>query len=167
MRMRFWPRSILWQMLAGLVLLEALSIVLFIGLLVSRLSSELQDRTLRRLADQARSLALQAGEAIKENQPGWVGLTVKTEGNSPNVTLAKMTDPKGNVLFVSKGNSELVKLDPSELAEIPLLKENRVKVFPYKKGGWRVRLRFTRTGTCAGLSGWRTIPRALMKFSLL
>ncbi|MGA8731733.1 MAG: PAS domain-containing protein, partial [Terracidiphilus sp.] len=134
--MRFWPRSILWQMLAGLVLLQALSILLFVGFLVSRLSSELQDRTLLRLANQARSMALQASEAIQQNRPGWVGLAVKTEGNSPNVAFAKVTDPTGNVLFVSKGNPDLVTLDPSELAEIPLLKENHVKVFPYKKGGW-------------------------------
>src|ERR1035441_8842165 len=134
--MRFWPRSILWQMLAGLVLLEALSIVLFTGLLVSKLSSELQDRTLQRLANQARSMALQASEAIQQNRPGWVGLAVKTEGNSPSVAFAKVTDPIGNVLFVSKGDPELVTLDPSEAAEIPLLKQNQVKVFAYKKRGW-------------------------------
>jgi PAS domain S-box-containing protein len=134
--MRLWPRTIRWQMLAGLVLLEGLSIGLFAGLLVSKLSGELHDRTMLRLANQARSLALQAREAIQQNRPGWVGLTVRSEGESPNVAFAKVTDPAGNVLFVSKGEPELSTLEPAETAQIPLLKRNQVEVFALKNKQW-------------------------------
>jgi len=34
--MRWWPRSIRWQMLGVLLLLEALSVVLFAALLIRR-----------------------------------------------------------------------------------------------------------------------------------
>ncbi len=134
--MRFWPRTIRWQMLAGLVLLELLSIGLFAGLLVSRLSSELHDRTLLRLASEATSLALQAREAIQQNRPGWVGLTMKMEGDSPNISFAEVTDTAGNVLFASKGEPEDLKLEPAEIAQIPLLKSNQVRVFVLKNGQW-------------------------------
>ena len=127
--MRLWPRSIRWQMLAGLLLLEVLSIMLFAVLLVSKQEIEMRRRTQERLANQAGSLALQTREAIQENKQGWVGLAVRTMGNSPNVSLAKVTDSLGNVLFSSKGEPENLKLDPVERAQIPELKKDQLKVF--------------------------------------
>ena len=92
--------------------------------------------TMLRLANQAISLALQSREAIQQNRPGWVGLSVRTMGDSPNVAFAKITDPAGNVLFVSKGEPESAALEPTEVAQIPLLKKDQVKVFTVEKEHW-------------------------------
>jgi len=132
--MRFWPRSIRWQMLAGLVLLELLSIVLFGVLLVNKQGSEIRQRTRQRLANQAMSLALQAKEALEQDKPGWVGTSVRTMGDSPNVRFAKVTDPSGNMLFVSKGEAEDFKLEPDEIAQISKLKKDQLAVFTPGRG---------------------------------
>ena len=130
--MRFWPRSIRWQMLAGLVLLEALSIGLFAGFWSQQAVEELQDRT-HAAPGQSGEFAGAAGQGShQQNRPGWVGLAVKSEGESPNVAFAKVTDPAGNVLFVSKGEPELVTLDPAESGADPAAEKNQVKVFHLK-----------------------------------
>ena len=59
-----------------------------------------------RLAYEAASLALQSGEALEQERPGWVGLSVKMMGDAPTVALAKVTDPAGNVLFISRGEAD-------------------------------------------------------------
>ncbi len=106
-------------MLAGLVLLEALSIGLFAALMIRQQAREAEQRAQRRLAFEAESLAVQSQEALLEERPGWVGLSVKTMGEGPTVALAKVTDPAGNVLFVSKGEADETQLEASELAAIP------------------------------------------------
>ena len=75
-------------MLAGLLLLESLSIGLFAFLLVRQQTREIDERAQRRLAYEANSLALQVSEALQRGQPGWVGLSVKMLGNSPTVAQA-------------------------------------------------------------------------------
>ena len=55
--MRWWPRSIRWQMLAGLLLLEALSIALFATILVRQQAHEVHQHMLHRLDYQATSMA--------------------------------------------------------------------------------------------------------------
>lgn len=134
--MRLWPRSIRWQMLAGLVVLEALSIVLFAALLVGKQGREVHERTLHRLAHQATSLALQAHEALLQERPGWVGLSVVTAGESPNVAFAKVTDPAGNMLFVSRGEADQVTLTPVELKQLKSLKGNEFRVFTLGTDRW-------------------------------
>jgi hypothetical protein len=70
--MRWWPRSIRWQMLAGLVLLEALSLGLFAALLIRQQTHEVHERAAAALAHQATSVALQAKEALQQERPaGW------------------------------------------------------------------------------------------------
>jgi len=103
--MRWWPRSIRWQMLAGLVALEALSIGLFAALLIRQQAHEVHEHMLHRLEHQATSMALQAAEALEQQRPGWVGLSVNMMGEAPSVAVAKVTDPAGNILFVSKGEA--------------------------------------------------------------
>jgi signal transduction histidine kinase/HAMP domain-containing protein len=134
--MRWWPRSIKWQMLAGLVLLEALSIALFAALLVRQQAQEVHQRMMQGLAHQVTSMALQAKEAITQDRPGWVGLSVKMVGESPSVAFAKVTDPSGNVLFVSEGVPEQFTLDAVERAQIPLMKNNEPRVFTLGKDQW-------------------------------
>ncbi len=136
MQMRIWPRSIRWQMLAGLVLLEALSILLFAMVLIQRQTSEVHERARLRLAHQATSMALQASEALRQERPGWVGLSVTMMGESPGVRIAKVTDPAGNVLFSSQGDPVEMRLDPAEVAQIPLRHPGTAEVFDF--GGNRM-----------------------------
>lgn len=128
---RFWPRSIQWQMLVGLLLLESLSIGLFAFLLVRQQTREIGERAVRRLAYEANSLALQASEALQRGQPGWVGLSVKMLGNSPTVAQARVTDPNGNMLFVAKGEADESVLEPAERAQINLIGQNQSKCFAF------------------------------------
>ncbi len=134
--MRWWPRSIKWQMLAGLVLLEALSIVLFAVLLVSQQTREVHQRMMQSLAHQVTSMALQAKEALVQNQPGWVGLSLKMTGESPSVAFARFTDPAGNMLFVSEGVPAQFTLNSIERAQIPLMKKDEPRVFSLGDNQW-------------------------------
>ena len=134
--MRWWPRSIRWQMLAGLVLLEALSIGLFAALLIRQQTQEVHQRIVQGLAHQVTSMSLQAQEALLQNRPGWVGLSVKMVGESPSVAFAKVTDPAGNVLFVSEGVAGQVTLNPLERAQIPLMIKDEPRVFTLGKDQW-------------------------------
>ena len=122
MRIRWWPQSIRWQMLAGLLLLETLSITLFGILLVRQRVRDVYERAHTRLSYEATSLALQAREALVEQRPGWVGLSVKMMGEAPTVSMAKVTDPAGNMLFISRGEADESTLLPVEVALIPQLR---------------------------------------------
>jgi signal transduction histidine kinase/HAMP domain-containing protein len=123
-------------MLAGLVLLEALSILLFAALLVRQQTKEVHQRMLQSLAHQVTSVALQSKEAMLQNQPGWIGLSLKMTGESPAVAFARVTDPAGNVLFVSEGVPKQFTLDPVERAQIPLMKKDEPRVFTLGKDQW-------------------------------
>jgi len=134
--MRWWLRSIRWQMLAGLLLLEALSIGLFALLLIRQQTNETYLRAQRRLSYEAVSLALQVKEALAQNQPGWVGRSVQMMGDAPTVALAKVTDPAGNVLFVSKGEADESLLEAAEVAQIPLIRGNEPKFLILQGNRW-------------------------------
>jgi PAS domain S-box-containing protein len=129
--MRLWPRSIRLQMLAGLMLVEVLSILLFATLLTRQQTNEVYERAQHRLAHQSTSIALQAKEALQQDRPAWVGLSVKMMGEAPSVAFAKVTDPAGNVLYVSQGEPEQVTLDPAERAQIPLMSKDEPQVFRF------------------------------------
>ena len=109
-------------MLAGLLLLETLSIALFGFLLVRQRVQDVYTRAHTRLSYEATSLALQAREALIEQRPGWIGLSVKMLGEAPTVSSAKVTDPSGNMLFISNGEAEESTLIPAEVALIPSLR---------------------------------------------
>ena len=104
--MRLWPRSIRWQMILALALLEALSISLFGLLLLRQQQNEVRMRAVQRLAYEASSMAVQAREALIQQRPGWVGVSVTMMGAGPTVAVAKVTDPVGNVLFMSPGEPD-------------------------------------------------------------
>ncbi len=76
-------------------------------------------RANRRLAYEAASLALQSGEAFEQERSGWVDLSVKMMGDAPTVSLAKVTDPAGHVLFISRGEADKTVLEPAELSADP------------------------------------------------
>ena len=134
--MRWWPRTIRLQMLAGLLLLESLSIGLFALLLIRQQTNESYMRARTRLSYEATSVAMQSSEALIQNRPGWVGLSVKMMGEAPTVTVAKVTDPAGNVLFVSKGDADEVKLEPEEKAQIPFIQHDDPRFFVLDGSRW-------------------------------
>jgi signal transduction histidine kinase/HAMP domain-containing protein len=109
-------------MLAGLLLLETLSISLFGVLLVSQRVRDVYARAHTRLSYEATSLALQSREALIEQQPRWIGMSVKMLGESPTVAMAKVTDPAGNMLYISRGEADESTLLPVEVAVIPQLR---------------------------------------------
>jgi signal transduction histidine kinase len=123
-------------MLAGLVLLQALSLILFAALLIRQQGRETRQHARQRLANQADSVALQAQEALLQQRPGWVGLSVKMMGEAPSVAFAMVTDPAGNVLFVSRGEADERTLDPVERTQIPLAGSNEPRIFAVGKGQW-------------------------------
>jgi len=133
---RFWPRSIRLQMLAGLVLLEALSLVLFAVLLTRKQTNDVYERAQHRLAHQATSVALQAKEALLQDRPSAIVASVRMMGQGPSVALVKVTDPAGNVLYVSQGEPEQSTLDPAEKAQIALSKKDEPRFFIFGDSRW-------------------------------
>lgn len=127
--MRWWPRSIKGQMLAGLLLLESLSLGLFAFLVSRQQAEDIDARARRRLSFEAESLAIQTGEALLEAHSDWIGLSVQIMGQSPTISLAKITDPAGNVLFVSSGKPAQSPLSAQERAQIPLIARQTSRCF--------------------------------------
>ncbi len=136
MPMRWWPRTIRWQMLAGLVLLEALSIGLFAALLIRQQAHSVYLRAEFRLAHHATSMALQASEALMRQRPSWVGLSVQMMGEAPDVADAKVTDPAGNVLFSSRGDPDLNPLAPIEREKISQVRSQDPLIFALGGDRW-------------------------------
>ena len=134
--MRLWPRTIRWQMLAGLLLLETLSLLLFTGLQIDQQWADIHRRAQIRLTFEATSVALQSSEALLHDRPGWVGLSVRMMGDAPAVALVKVTDPAGNMLFVSRGDTSDLKLSREELAQIPRIPHNEALFFEPSAGPW-------------------------------
>ncbi|HUH64539.1 MAG TPA: ATP-binding protein [Terracidiphilus sp.] len=134
--MRWWPRSIRLQMLTGLVLVEALSIVLFAALLIRDQTHKVHVRAEHRLAHQATSVALQTKEALQQDRPDWVGFSVKMMGDAPSVAVVKVTDPAGNILYISDGEPQQARLDPAERAQIPRVTRAEPRVFRFDDDRW-------------------------------
>lgn len=128
--MRWWPRSIRWQLLTGLILVEALSIGLFAELLVHQQTRQINLHAHQRLAREATTLAFQASAALQqERRLDWISLSIRLMGNAPNVSIARVSDPVGNVLFVSKGLPQQAPLDNVERAQIPLSTLDQPRIF--------------------------------------
>lgn len=127
--MRLWPRSIRWQMLAGLLLLEVLSIGFFAAVLTRQQIVRANRANRERLSYEASSLAMQTSEAISESRPEWAGKLIRMMDSSPTVTIAKVTDAAGTVLYVSKGDPRSAVLEDVERAQMPLVKGESPRVF--------------------------------------
>jgi PAS domain S-box-containing protein len=134
--MRWWPRSIRWQMLAGLLILEVFSVSLFAALLTEQQGHRVYVRAQYWLTFEASAMAQQVEEGLKQQNPDWVSSSVDTTGKAPNVALAKVTDPSGKVLFISKGVASQSALESAELAEIPLVHGDHVNVFTLPGNRW-------------------------------
>jgi len=136
MRMRWWPRSIRWQMLASLLLLEILSISLFAALLTRQQESRVYVRAQFWLTYESEALSSQIAEALEKESPGWIDVAVRTVGKSPNIALAKATDSAGNMLYASKGDADEAVLEPDEKAQIPVAKRDGNLVFTLPGNRW-------------------------------
>jgi PAS domain S-box-containing protein len=134
--MRLWPRSIRWQMLAGLLLLEILSIALFAAILTRQQTHRVQVRAQYWLTYSSASLASEVEKALDEQRPGWITSSVQTAGGAPNIALARVTDTAGNVLFISKGEAEHAVLEPDELEQIPHVDRDHTTLFTLPGNRW-------------------------------
>jgi PAS domain S-box-containing protein len=136
MPIRWWPRSIRWQMLACLLLLEILSISLFAALLTRQQKSRVFARAQFWLTYESQALSSQVAEALEQQSPGFIDTTVRTVGKAPNIAFAKVTDPAGSVLYVSKGDADQAALGPDERAQIPIAKRDGNLVFTLPGNRW-------------------------------
>ena len=93
--MRWWPRTVRWQLILWLMLLEALSVGLFAMILLKMEGQEIRRHALVRLAHQATSVALQAEEAYRQQRPELVFPSLRMMGEAPSVARAKITDKTG------------------------------------------------------------------------
>lgn len=116
-------------MLAGLLLLEVLSIGFFAALLARQEITRTNRLIRERLTYDAASLAMQCGDALAEGRTSWVQSFVQMMGRSPTVTIAKVTDAAGTVTDLSEGDASKATLEPAERAQIPHIKGNAPMVF--------------------------------------
>lgn len=134
--MRLWPRTVRWQLIIWLMLLEALSVGLFAIILVRIEAQQIRQRALERLAHQATSVSLQAEEAYRQQNPGLVLPSLRMMGAAPSVAQAKITDATGNVLFVSNGEAAQHPLEPAEKSQIALIPAHEPRVFGFADHRW-------------------------------
>ena len=132
----WWPRTVRWQLITWLMLLEALSVALFALILIEVQGREIRQRALERLQHQATSVAVQAEEASRANRPDILVTSLKMMGTSPSVAHAKITDTAGNVLYVSDGEPAKFPLDPAEKAQIAKVPDHQPLVFSFGNHRW-------------------------------
>jgi PAS domain S-box-containing protein len=136
MKIRAWPRSIRSQLLVGLVLLEALSLVLFGALLVRQQAQETFARAQQRLLHQSTSVAVQAQQALEGGKPENITIAVRIMADAPSVDTAKITDAQGKVLYVGSGSLADQPLRSAELAELPRIPKDGAYFFSLGRGVW-------------------------------
>jgi PAS domain S-box-containing protein len=134
--MRLWPRTIRWQIILGLTAVEVLSIGMFAVFLISGQEKEMRHRAVERLALQATSVALQTRDALDQGRDEWILTSLKMMSDAPSVSRAKITDPDGNVLFVSEGIPSQFPLEPAEKAQIARIKGDAPTVFSFGGNRW-------------------------------
>jgi PAS domain S-box-containing protein len=132
----WWPRTVRWQLITWLMLLEALSVALFATVLIQIQGREIRERALERLAHQATSLALQAEEANRAQRPDLVLPSVHMMGAAPSVAHAKITDTAGNIQYVSDGDPAKFPLDPTEKSQISNVHAHLPLVFSFGDHRW-------------------------------
>jgi PAS domain S-box-containing protein len=123
-------------MLAGLLLLEMLSIGLFTVLLTRQQTHRVYTRAQYWLTYEATSLSMQISDALEQQRPGWISSTLKTTGQAPNIAQAKVTDAAGNVLFVDEGTADEASLEAGERAQIPLTRRDNTTLFTLPGNRW-------------------------------
>jgi len=147
-------------MLAGLLLLETLSIGLFGALMTRQQTQRVRLRARQRLAYEASSLALQSEEDLLQDKPSLIGVSVRMMGEGPTVAQAKVTDPAGKMLFISKGDASQAALGPAERAVIPLLQQRLPRCLTLPGDQWECAQAIYTNGTLQGYA-WVEYNKAL------
>jgi PAS domain S-box-containing protein len=123
-------------MLAGLVLLEVLSIGLFAALLARQQNSRTNQRAQYWLGYESTALANESAEALEQQRPNWVDLAVRTIVDAPIVESAKIISPSGDVLFFRSLKKEPEEVSAAERGQIPLARRDESRIFETANGGW-------------------------------
>jgi PAS domain S-box-containing protein len=126
--MRWWPRTIRWQIILGLMAVEVISVGVFVVLLLQREAQEIREYAIERTELQATSIALQAREEFQQQPPDWASWSVKLV-KTPGLLRARVTDVAGNVLFESDGDPSQHPLLPEERARLVEIKADVPSVF--------------------------------------
>ena len=134
MKIQLWPRSIGLQLLAGLLLLEVLSLGLFAAILLRQQSKSIQLRAEQRLQHQATSLSIQVVEGLQSDYPKRaVATSVRIMADAPSVASALVTDASGAILYSSPEGSHGPQLDQEERKELLQIlargSQNQAQVF--------------------------------------
>ena len=122
-------------MLAGLLLLEVLSIGLFAALLARQQIRRTNQRAQYWLQYESTALANESAEALEQQRPNWVDLAVRTIVDAPIVESAKIISPSGDVLFFKSEKQEPGELSAAERAQIPLARRDESRVFETANDG--------------------------------
>ncbi len=133
---RIWPRTVRWQLIIWMMLLEVMSVALFAIVLVNIQGREVRQHAVERLSHQATSLALQAEEAYRLMKPDMVLPSLRMMGEAPSVARARITDTQGNVLFVSEGEAAQYPLGSDEKAQIAKIPAHEPLVFQFADHRW-------------------------------
>ncbi len=132
----WWPRTVRWQLISWLMLLEALSVGLFATFLVQVEKREVRQRANERLAHQATSIAMQAEEAYRQGRLELVLPSLRMMGAAPSVADAKISDATGTVQLTSRSEGPQLSLEPSEKAAMGLVREHQPLVFSFGDHRW-------------------------------
>ena len=123
-------------MLAGLFLLETLSLALFATLLVRQQAKRVYQRAQESLEYDSTFLAIQAREAFNQNRPATLASFVNMMVDAPTIETAKITDVNGNVLFISSEYPNEKTIGPAERAQLPFVQQGRPRVFKFDGNRW-------------------------------
>ena len=127
------PRTIRGQLTAGLVLLECVFLGLFAAMLIREQQTDVRNRAQRRLQTQAKTLSVEAVEALDSNHPEWLNKELGASIASRAIQALRVTDANGKVIAqASKSNQPILwHLDRVHLAQVG----DQVMVLPYEVTG--------------------------------
>ena len=94
----FRPRTIRGQLILGLVLLEAIFLLLFAILLVLQERAGIKRRALTRMEYQSRLLAVEAGRSLANGHPEWLNEELSALLASRAILAVRITDMDGHIL---------------------------------------------------------------------
>src|SRR5450755_4554124 len=89
------PRTIRGQLIAGLILFEVLLVAMLATVMVAVQSRELDRRSERRVDYQVSLLAVQAEDALLDNDPAMLERVVEKMRYSPSIRAIQVTDIHG------------------------------------------------------------------------
>ncbi|HEY3703814.1 MAG TPA: ATP-binding protein [Terracidiphilus sp.] len=123
-------------MLVGLALLEAFSIGLFAILLVNLQRKDIHRRAEQRLSHQADSVVEQAEEALGQNHPELIRLSVRMMSQGPSVARVRISDPAGRTLLEDGKDGFGRPLEPEERAQIGTAAGTHARILTVQNYRW-------------------------------